>query len=58
MRTVLCNAFERIKALTVAEVLEPQPRADEVTRASGRQPIDTRPRYRGYAASGLLLARA
>jgi len=30
LRAVLCNAFDGIKALTVGEAPEPQPRADEV----------------------------
>jgi NADPH2:quinone reductase len=30
MRAVLCNAFEGIKALSLAEAAEPHPAADEV----------------------------
>jgi len=30
MRAILCNAFEGIKALSLAETAEPSPAADEV----------------------------
>jgi NADPH2:quinone reductase len=30
MRAILCNAFEGIKALSVAEAAEPEPAAHEV----------------------------